>query len=81
MALNFSYSVSLGILPVTLSVQTVGCGIKNSALPVEQAGDTEQTCTFCVIFVLSITISIIIFQKKSPFYVNLLKCTINMNHP
>ncbi|KMZ73655.1 hypothetical protein ZOSMA_144G00150 [Zostera marina] len=43
LALNFSYSISLGILPVILSVQTVGCGIKNSALPVEQAGDTEQS--------------------------------------
>ncbi|KAK1315686.1 hypothetical protein QJS10_CPA05g02004 [Acorus calamus] len=41
--LNFSFAVSLGLLPVTLSLRTAGCGIKNSVLPVQQAGDAEQS--------------------------------------
>lgn len=42
LALNLSFSISLGLLPVTLSVRTAGCGIKNSGLPIEQAGDVEH---------------------------------------
>ncbi|XP_068637444.1 GPI inositol-deacylase isoform X2 [Aristolochia californica] len=43
LALNLTFSASLGLLPVTLSLTTVGCGIKSSGLPVEQAGDMEQS--------------------------------------
>lgn len=39
LALNLSFSVSLGILPVTLSLSTSGCGIKSS----EQTGDVDQS--------------------------------------
>lgn len=42
LALNLSFSVSLGLLPVTLSLKTAGCGIKNSGLPDEEAGDVES---------------------------------------
>lgn len=41
--LNMSFSVSIGLLPVTITVRTVGCGIKSSGLPVEQAGDVEHS--------------------------------------
>ncbi|CAA6661528.1 unnamed protein product [Spirodela intermedia] len=41
---NLSFSLSLGLLPVTLSVGTVGCGIKASTLHIEkQAGDVEHS--------------------------------------
>ncbi|XP_020531199.1 uncharacterized protein LOC18447579 isoform X1 [Amborella trichopoda] len=43
LVLNFSFAISLGLLPVTLSLSTIGCGIKNSGLPVEQAGDVEHS--------------------------------------
>ncbi|OVA08276.1 Armadillo [Macleaya cordata] len=43
LAFNLSFSISLGLLPVTLSLKTRGCGIKNSALPVEEAGDVEHS--------------------------------------
>ncbi|XP_058114854.1 GPI inositol-deacylase isoform X2 [Magnolia sinica] len=43
LALNATFSMSLGLLPVTLSVRTAGCGIKNSGLPIEQAGDVEHS--------------------------------------
>lgn len=39
LAFNMTFSISLGLLPVKLSLETTGCGIKNSALPVEEAGD------------------------------------------
>ncbi|KAF5734228.1 GPI inositol-deacylase-like isoform X4 [Tripterygium wilfordii] len=39
LALNLSFSISLGLLPVTLSLETTGCGIKKSGLPAEEAGD------------------------------------------
>lgn len=42
-AFNLSFGISLGILPVTLSLKTAGCGIKDSGLPVEEAGDTENS--------------------------------------
>ncbi|CAN6448322.1 unnamed protein product [Victoria cruziana] len=41
--LNLSFSISIGLLPVTLSVKTTGCGIKDSGLPIEQAGDVEHS--------------------------------------
>ncbi|XP_030447515.2 GPI inositol-deacylase isoform X1 [Syzygium oleosum] len=42
-AFNLSFGISLGLLPVTLSLKTAGCGIKDSGLPVEEAGDTENS--------------------------------------
>ncbi|KAG6720154.1 hypothetical protein I3843_03G046000 [Carya illinoinensis] len=42
LALNLSFALSLGLLPVTLSLKTVGCGIKNSELPDEVAGNVEN---------------------------------------
>ncbi|KAI8533503.1 hypothetical protein RHMOL_Rhmol10G0016100 [Rhododendron molle] len=39
LAFNMTFSISLGLLPVKLSLETTGCGIKNSALLVEEAGD------------------------------------------
>lgn len=38
LAVNISSSISLGLLPVTLSLKMTGCGIKNSA----EAGDAEK---------------------------------------
>ncbi|XP_042497704.1 uncharacterized protein LOC122076467 isoform X1 [Macadamia integrifolia] len=43
LALNLSFSVSLGLLPVALSVKTLGCGIKKSGLPDEEAGDLDHS--------------------------------------
>ncbi|KAK9126756.1 hypothetical protein Scep_015602 [Stephania cephalantha] len=43
LVLNLSFSISLGLLPVTLTARTTGCGIQNSGLPVEEAGDLENS--------------------------------------
>lgn len=43
LSLNLSFSISLGLLPVTLSLKTAGCGINNS-LPDEEAGNVERLC-------------------------------------
>ncbi|XP_057982822.1 uncharacterized protein LOC131167837 isoform X2 [Malania oleifera] len=43
LAFNMSFGISLGLLPVTLSLKTAGCGIKTSALAVDEAGDEENT--------------------------------------
>lgn len=43
LAFNLSFSISLGLLPVTLSLNTVGCGIKRSGLLVEEDGDMENS--------------------------------------
>ncbi|KAF9607813.1 hypothetical protein IFM89_001534 [Coptis chinensis] len=40
---NLSFSISLGLLPVAMSLKTTGCGIKSSELPVEEAGDVEHS--------------------------------------
>uniref|UniRef100_A0A7N0T4W6 GPI inositol-deacylase n=1 Tax=Kalanchoe fedtschenkoi TaxID=63787 RepID=A0A7N0T4W6_KALFE len=40
---NMSFGISLGLLPITLSLRTVGCGIKISELPIEEAGDVESS--------------------------------------
>lgn len=37
LALNLSFSVSLGVLPVAISLQTEGCGLKDSADHVDQS--------------------------------------------
>ncbi|XP_028101839.1 uncharacterized protein LOC114301123 [Camellia sinensis] len=39
---NMSFAISLGLFPVKLSLETTGCGIKKSVLPVEEAGDLEN---------------------------------------
>lgn len=41
LALNLSFAISLGLLPVTLSIKTAGCGIKDSGLSGEEADDAE----------------------------------------
>ncbi|KAI3706527.1 hypothetical protein L6452_24330 [Arctium lappa] len=41
-AMNITFSISLGLLPATVSLQTTGCGIKKSGLPVEEAGDMDN---------------------------------------
>ncbi|MED6149474.1 hypothetical protein PIB30_062833 [Stylosanthes scabra] len=43
LAVKLSFAVSLGLLPVTLSMKAVSCGIKNTGLPEEEAGDPEST--------------------------------------
>lgn len=43
LAFNLSFGMSLGLLPVTLSLRTASCGIKNSGLPDEEAGHIENS--------------------------------------
>lgn len=43
LAVKLSFSISLGLLPVTLFMNTVSCGIRNSGLPEEEAGDLESS--------------------------------------
>ncbi|XP_054801795.1 uncharacterized protein LOC129305762 isoform X2 [Prosopis cineraria] len=43
LAVRLSFSTSLGLLPVTLSLKTASCGIDNSGLPEEEAGDLESS--------------------------------------
>ncbi|KAL3624307.1 hypothetical protein CASFOL_033123 [Castilleja foliolosa] len=43
LALNLTFSVSLGLLPVSLSLRTTGCGIKKSEFPVDESGDVETS--------------------------------------
>ncbi|KAJ0778195.1 putative GPI inositol-deacylase PGAP1, alpha/Beta hydrolase [Helianthus annuus] len=40
--MDITFSISLGLLPATVSLVTTGCGIKNSGLPVEEAGDIDN---------------------------------------
>lgn len=40
-AMNITFGISLGLFPATVSLETTGCGIKNSGLPVEEAGDMD----------------------------------------
>ncbi len=42
-ALNLSFTISLGLLPVTVSLKTTGCGIKNSELSVQEDDDAENS--------------------------------------
>ncbi|GFP84961.1 GPI inositol-deacylase [Phtheirospermum japonicum] len=46
LTLNLTFSVSLGLLPVSLSLRTTGCGIKKSEFPVDESGDVE-TSSIC----------------------------------
>lgn len=39
--MNITFSISLGLLPATLSLETTGCGIKSSGLPVEEVGEID----------------------------------------
>ncbi|XP_057772880.1 uncharacterized protein LOC130992319 isoform X3 [Salvia miltiorrhiza] len=46
LALSLTFSASLGLLPVSLSITTTGCGIKKSEFPIEESGD-EETSRLC----------------------------------
>ncbi|OIT27446.1 hypothetical protein A4A49_59657 [Nicotiana attenuata] len=41
LALILSFSVSLGLMPVTLSVKTTGCGIRKSEFTSDEFGEME----------------------------------------
>ncbi|KAI9120798.1 hypothetical protein K1719_007831 [Acacia pycnantha] len=43
LAVQLSFSASLGLLPVTLYLKTASCGIDNSGLLEEEAGDLESS--------------------------------------
>lgn len=43
LALNLSFSLSLGLFPINVSLRTVGCGIKTSG---DQAGVDQSSKTF-----------------------------------
>nr|CAB3456671.1 unnamed protein product [Digitaria exilis] len=47
LALNLSFSASLGLLPVTLSLKTAGCGIKNAGdqMEAERNSETLLSCS------------------------------------
>jgi len=47
LALNLSFSTSLGLLPVTLSLKTAGCGIKNAGDQMEAEKNSETLLLFC----------------------------------
>ncbi|KAL3526141.1 hypothetical protein ACH5RR_014513 [Cinchona calisaya] len=40
---NLSFSISLGLLPVVLSLKTTGCGIKRSEFPLDDPGEIEAS--------------------------------------
>lgn len=46
LVLNLSFPISLGLLPVTLQLETTGCGIKNSGLPDDEVGGIENNSKF-----------------------------------
>lgn len=46
MALTLSFSVSLGLLPVSLSLRTAGCGIKNIGDQIEADKNSKQLHLF-----------------------------------
>jgi hypothetical protein len=54
--MNLSFSISMGILPVTLALKTLGCGIKDSVLAMEQTGDEEHSSKPCYFYYLSLRI-------------------------
>ncbi|KAF7819473.1 GPI inositol-deacylase isoform X1 [Senna tora] len=43
LAINLSFAVSLGLLPLTLSLKTANCGIRNSGISEEEALDHESS--------------------------------------
>lgn len=42
LAYNLSFAISLGLLPITLSLKTAGCGIKTFGLPDGETGDLDK---------------------------------------
>ncbi|VVB04204.1 unnamed protein product [Arabis nemorensis] len=42
LAYNLSFAISLGLLPITLSLKTAGCGIKTFGLPDGETGDLNK---------------------------------------
>ncbi|CAK9317462.1 unnamed protein product [Citrullus colocynthis] len=42
LVLNLSFPISLGLLPVTMQLETTGCGIKSSGFSDDQASDIEN---------------------------------------
>ncbi|KAH9743742.1 Hydrolases acting on ester bond [Citrus sinensis] len=40
---NLTFAISLGLLPITLSLRTASCGIQNSGFANEEAGDIEHS--------------------------------------
>lgn len=43
LAFNLTFAISIGLLPVTLSLRTASCGIQNSGLADEETGDIEHS--------------------------------------
>lgn len=41
LAFNLTFSVSLGLLPISLSLRATGCGIRKSEFPGLELGDME----------------------------------------
>ncbi|KAI6670105.1 hypothetical protein NL676_004990 [Syzygium grande] len=61
-AFNLSFGISLGLLPVTLSLKTAHCGIKDSGLPVEEAGLCKLRCFPPVAFAWDVREDFMLFQ-------------------
>jgi hypothetical protein len=57
LALNLSFSASLGLLPVTLSLKTAGCGIKNPGDQMEAERNSELLLLVCQSFFFESSIS------------------------
>ncbi|KAK9704867.1 hypothetical protein RND81_07G016400 [Saponaria officinalis] len=70
-ALDLSFAISLGLLPVTLSLKTTGCGIKRSVLQDKKDGDAESSrlrklrCFPAVAFAWDRTSSLYIYPNLS----------------
>lgn len=47
LVVKLSFSISLGLLRVTLFMNIVSCGIRNSRLPEEEVGDLESSNKKC----------------------------------
>ncbi|KAI8023019.1 hypothetical protein LOK49_LG03G03239 [Camellia lanceoleosa] len=55
LAFNMSFAISLGLFLVKQSLETTGCGIKKSVLPIEEAGDLENGSKAFFMFLFSIS--------------------------
>ena len=53
LAFNLSFAISLGLFPVTFSLKTADCGIKDSGL-LDEAGDTGNTSKNRNVFMFSL---------------------------
>jgi hypothetical protein len=60
LALTLSFSVSLGLLPVILSLGTTGCGIKNIGDQMEADKNSEQLLLFNFLVLLAVTYKLVI---------------------